>query len=405
MAGRRSGDRPFRGPATRLAVATTPVDANSTALLDRLLTALGAAANSTGGSQCLRIAMLESSLRLVAGRSVAAVGTSHDVIDLAVAGITARTCLQVAVEGRPAFPVRAPAAAALVLVQLAVNAERHTRASSVTLIPDTDAFHVAWPGVAAETRVVTARRRFDRGRWGLGFCKIAADTLGGAVYAPADRGDGTVVATLDLGLRELSLPVAAVRGGRVLKATRTWDEETGCPPGAPVPPGSRLARCLEAAPEAGDIACAGGWAVRSVGDRCWVAIPPDDVLDRARDVLDGMAHERALWDGMPEPHATRVFALAALCATRLGSPLPRVPVGAWNQRMASLAPALRLLIEVPRLNGLGALDPRIVAYLASELGEELLTDGEDLMLRIRPGYEDDEHFADLARVGDWVRLN
>jgi hypothetical protein len=336
---------------------------------------------------------------------VADVGTSHDVIDLAVAGITARTGLQVAVEGRPAFPVRAPAAAALVLVQFAVNAERHTRASSVTLIQDTNAFHVAWPGVAAETSVSTARRHADRGRWGLGFCRIAADALGAAVYPPADRGDGTVAATLDLGLRDLALPLAAVRGGRVLKATRTWGEETGCPPGAPVEAGSRLAHCLEAASATGTLACVGGWAVRRAGDRCWVAIPPDDVLDRARDVLDGMAHERALWDGMPEPHATRVFALAALCSIRLGGPLPRVPAGAWNRRMADLAPILQLPMSAPRLDGLAALDPRVVAYLATAVGTELVPDGEDLLLRIRPGCEGDERLTDLARVGDCVRLS
>src|ERR1019366_9115174 len=170
------------------------------------------------------VTMLAASLRLVAGRRVTTVGTSHDVIDLAVAGIGARTALEVHVDGRPAFPVRAPEVAALALVQLAVNAARHRR---------------------------------DRQRWGLGFCRIAADTLGGAIYPPADRGDGTVGATLELGLQDLTLPLAAIRGHRVVKATRTWDEETGCLPGAGVEPGSRLAGC-PGAPSGGP-GGGGGW--------------------------------------------------------------------------------------------------------------------------------------------------
>jgi hypothetical protein len=260
--------------------------------------------------------------------------------------------------------------------------------------------------MAAQTTVTTARRRIDRERWGLGFCRIAADTIGGAVYPPADRGDGTVAATLDLGLHDLALPLAAVRDGRVLKATRTWDEETGCPPGSPVEPGSRLAACRDATSASpGALVREDGWSARSTGELLWVAIPPDDVLERARDVLDGMGHERALWEGVPEPHLTRVFALVSLLAARLGRPLPRVPTGVWSQRMSLLARAHRLPMAVPRLDGVGALDPRLAAYLATELGTEMLVDGDDLLLRIRPGGAGDERLTPLAWVGDCVRLS
>ena len=99
-----------------------------------------------------------------------------------------------------------------------------------------------------------------------------------------------------------------------------------------------------------------------------------------------------------------MFALTALLAARLGSPLPRVPAGIWNQRMGALAAALRLPMDVPRLTALGGIDPRIAAYLAAELGSEMAVDGDDLLLRIRPGMEGDARLVDLARVGDAVRL-
>jgi hypothetical protein len=390
---------------TCLAVAVVPADPAAAVLLDGLLAAMEATADVLESTQRLRITMLAASLRLVAGRQVTTVGTSHDVIDLAVAGISARTALEVHVDGRPAFPVRAPEVAALALVQLAVNAERHTRTTSVTLVQDGEVFHLVWPGAAGPGTFATARNRRDRQRWGLGFCRIAADTLGGAIYPPADRGDGTVGATLELGLQDLTLPVAAIRGYRVVKATRTWDEETGCLPGAGVEPGSRLAACLDAASSSpGRAVNCDGWAARQVRERSWVAIPPDDVLERARDVLDGIGHERALWDGIAPPLQARVFALTALLAARLGSPLPRVPAGIWNQRMSALAAALRLPMDVPRLTALGGIDPRVAAYLAAELGSEMVAEGDDLLLRIRPGMEGDARLVDLARVGDAVRL-
>jgi hypothetical protein len=390
---------------TRLAVAVVSADPAEAVLLDGLLTAMEATANRLEGTQRLRVTMLAASLRLVAGRQVTTVGTSHDVIDLAVAGIGARTALEVHVDGRPAFPVRAPEVAALVLVQLAVNAERHTRTTMVTLVQEDEAFHVIWSGAAGPGRSATARNRRDRQRWGLGFCRIAADTLGGAIYPPADHGDGTVCATLELGLHDLTLPVAAIRSGRVAKATRAWDEETGCLPGAGVQPGSRLAACLDAASAArGRAVTCDGWTARQVRERSWVAIPPDDVLERARDVLDGIGHERALWEGIAPHLQVRVFALTALLAARLGTPLPRVPVGIWNQRMGALAAALRLPMDVPRLTALGGVEPRIAAYLAAELGSEMVMDGDDLLLRVRPGMERDARLLDLVRVGDAVRL-
>ena len=52
-------------------------------------------------------------------------------------------------------------------------------------------------------------------------------------------------------------------------------------------------------------------AARHVGDGTWISLVPETGPDRARDVLRGLEHERALWSA-PEPHATTVHALTAL---------------------------------------------------------------------------------------------
>jgi hypothetical protein len=392
--------------SARLAVATKPADPGSIVVLDLLLDVLQAAAAGLSGRRRLRVAMLAASLRLLAGRRVSTSGTSHDVLEFAAAGIRARTALQVRCVEPPPSTVHAPEVIALCLVQLAVNAERHARAAEVTLVQEEDAWHVVWPGASLPAAVDTSRRRSDRRGWGLGFCRIAADALGAAVHAPWDRGDGTVAATLELGLRDLALPLAAVRDGRVIKATRTWDEETACLPGHGIAPATRLAACVERASSSpGSVVDHEGWRARAAGGRTWVAIPPDDIVDRARDVLDGMSHEHALWEGVPEATTTTVFALTSLLAARLGTPLPRVPSAAWETGMRRVAASMGLDSRVPRFTGLGAVDPRIAAYLAAELGEELSVKGDDLMLRLRPGVGEDPRLVALTREEGWVRLS
>lgn len=375
---------------TRLVIATGDAHPECEAVLNRLLEAMEATAHAVTGAQSLRVAMLAASLRIVAGRRVDSVGTSHDVIDYAKAGITARTSLEVKVEGRPSYRVQAPEVAALVLVQFAANAERHTRTNAVTISQSDNAFHLTWPGESGHRDIVTARQRGMRERWGMAFARIAADTLGGAVYPPFDRGDGMVVATLELGLNRLALPIAAIRGNKVMKATRSWDEESGAPPGTVVTPASRVAAAVRAALDTPtQIAVTEGWWSRASHENVWVAIPPDDIMDRARDVLDGIVHERALWEGVPEPAQSRVFALASLLGAMLGNPLPRVPGDTWNRKFPELAQAFGLRMPLPAFEGIGAVDPKIVAYLASEFGDHFEVEGDELFLRVRADRLDD----------------
>ncbi|MDQ6855617.1 MAG: hypothetical protein M3Z57_00915 [Candidatus Dormibacteraeota bacterium] len=357
--------------------------------------------------QALRVAMLAASLRIVAGRDLGAPGASADVLEHACAGIASRTNLTVSVCNDRPFSVLGPEAAALVLVQLAANAERHEGAVSVHLSAARNCFSVGWRGPRRHATATTARRRGDRQRWGLGFARIAADCIGGVVHPPVSDGDGGRSAVLETGLGRLSLPLALVRDGAVHKATRAWDEETSLLPGHVVPAKTRAARCVAAAARTpGQIARLDGWSVRTCAAGTWLAIPPDGIVDRARDVLDGMVHERALWDGVPEPARSRIVALAAILGSMLGADLERVPGDTWNRRAPGLARAFGWTTPLPVFRGAGAVDPRVALFLASEFGDTLEASGDDLYLRIRPDQRDNALVRVFLSPGnDSIRLS
>ncbi len=373
----------------RLVVGTGEADPRCAHVVDALLAEIDKAVATLRRRQALRVTMLAASLRIVAGRRVGGAGTSADVLEHACAGIASRTALQVSVVPGEPFAVVAPAVAALVLVQLASNAERHDGASSVTLRAWRHCFSVEWRGSKRAAGAPTARRRTDRARWGLGFARIAADTTGGALFPPVPGAGATVSAAFETGLDRLALPLALISGGAVTKATRAWDEETALLPGSAVPCDHRAARCAAAADSApGSIAHLDGWSARTGRAGTWVAIPPDGVVDRARDVLDGMVHERAMWDGVPEPARSRIVALAAILGALLGDELVRVPGATWNRHAPHVACDYGLAMPVPVFRGAGAVDPRVALFLAMEFGEQLEADGDELYLRIRADRRD-----------------
>jgi hypothetical protein len=380
----------YRVRRSHLVVSTDEAHPLCAHALDRLLNEMDTTASSLPRRQALRVRMLAASLRIVAGRSVSTSGTSAEVLEHACAGIASRTALSVCIEEAEQFAVDAPEVAALVLVQLAANAERHDHADSLTLRAASRSFAVSWQGSPGAPGAVTARRRAERERWGLGFARIAADSIGGAVYPPTACADGVRTASLEVGLNRLALPLALIRDGGVCKATRAWDEESGLVPGAVVPAGSRTARCVAAATaRPGQPVRVEGWSARTGRDGTWVAIPPDAVIDRARDVLDGMVHERALWDSVPEPGRSRIVALAAILASMLGADLVRVPGETWNRRAPEVARAFGIAMPLPRFQGAGAVDPRVALFLAAEYGERLEADGDELYLRIAREQRDD----------------
>jgi hypothetical protein len=395
--GAAPGTSTYRVRGNRLLVNSAAVTPGCEAILGRLLDELDAAAFALGAVQSLQVRMLAASLRLIAGRLDDDTGTSDHVVHFARAGIRARTALEVLIDDSAAWMVGAAEAAALVLVQLAVNAERHAGATAVTISQSEHAFHVSWRGRCGDARVTTSRRRSERARWGLGFARLAADALGGAVYPPLDSGPGTCRSTLELGLGRLALPLAAVRRGVISKATRAWDEETGLLPGTAVIEHPRLeAACAQGHETPGTIRMLEGWCARAAGDQVWIAIPPADALDRARDVVDGIAHERAPWDGVTEPRRSRIAALAAVLASLLGTPLPRAPAGAWTQRMRTLAPLFDLRSAIPECPAPSALDPQVTVLLASEVDDSFDVAGEKVWLRVRVNARGDPLVQALA---------
>lgn len=391
----------------RLVVAGEATHPICAPLTQRLLDEIDRVTSLVPRIQALRTRMLADSLRVVAGRDVSDRGRSADVLEHACAGIASRTALGVAVDACADFPVTAASAAALVLVQLAVNAERHEAAESVILAAADRTFTMTWHASRGGGGAVTARRRAERARWGLGFARIAADAIGAVVYPPADC-EGRRVAVLETGRNQLALPLAQIRDDSVRKATRAWDEETGLTPGRALPAGSRASRCVTAAAAApGAVVVVDGWSARlTAAGATWIAIPPDTAVDRARDVLDGMIHERALWDGVPEPGRSRILAVAAILAAVLGGDLLRVPGASWNRRAPEVAAAYGLAMPLPHFDGPGAVDPRISLFLAAEFGESIDAEGDELFLRIAPQHRDDPLVrAFLAAGDDSLRLS
>ena len=383
----------------RLVVRTRPASPLCDAVLSRLLDAIDAAVEDLDGTHAQRVRILASSLRLVAGREAGGWGTTHEVIDLARAGITARTGLGVDVLTGAVRPVLAPEVAALVLVQLAVNAERHDAAERVRLEIDKTTFRVVWRRAGDDVRVMTARRQAERERWGLGFACIAADAIGGTVYPPRTLGNGQVAAILEMGMRRLALPLAAVRDGQICRATRSWDEETSLGPGAAARGTTRLAMLCAAAQRAPGRIVGDDWTARAGARETWVAVPPDDSAVRARDVVTGLIHERALADRLEEPARSTIGALGLLLATLLGEPMPRVPIATWSRRMTELGPAFRILAPIPQFDGVGAIDPRVVALLAGS-AQRFEIDGDRLWLRIREECREDAAIRVLLRPGE-----
>lgn len=371
---------------SRLVVCVEPAGPDCAALLERLLSELDSAAGAATRQRALQVRMLAASLRLVAGRIVPTGDAlmSEDVLQLARAGIETRTGLRVFTARSSSYPVPGGEAAALAVVQLAVNAERHDGADIVTIASIRGGFEVAWKGEST-ARVASARPRSDRRRWGLGFARIAADAIGGTVHAPHRHDCGGQVALVEVGAPRLTLPLAAVRDQRVVRATRSWDEETGALPGTPVTANEHvLDACARAARQPGTIVRAGSLAARSSADKTWIAVPPDDAADRARDVVDGLTHEQALVDGVAEPQRSRISAVAQLLNHALGAPLQRVGASAWTQRMHALAGPCALPMPVPAA-AVASVDPAVTALIAAEAGDGFEVEGEALWLRLRPG--------------------
>jgi hypothetical protein len=324
----------------------------------------------------LAIQMLVTALALVAGRAPVgeASGSVEDVIEYAREGIRRSVPgIEVRSELRVTASVPCPPAVALGLVQLARNAALHSGAREVTLtVTRGPTFRVEWRAAGADGRVSTSRRPDQRPRWGLGFVRLLADALGGNVTAPAPIAPGIVASSIGLGSPRFSAPIAAVRDGRVERATRAWDEETGLPPGTEVD--QRVGIAVQAAlADPGHICYSDILRARCHGALVWVAVAPQSSLGRARDVLRGIQHENTLMTA-PEPHATRIYAISTILASIVdGEPAPPVSLHIWTRDF----PAACAALGIPSAHALDSdrlryPDPRVAAFLVATLGGELL---------------------------------
>jgi hypothetical protein len=379
-------------------------------LMGRLLDELRAAAQALSGEAGLRTTVLAAGLELVAGRPVAAArGTPGDVIELALAAIRARTRgLAVQVLGPlPAAAVPAPGAIAMAVAQLAVNAQQHEGAGRVVLrVAAGPTFSVEWPSDrAVGGRVRSHRHPLRRDRWGWGYVQMVADALGAAALPPGSAGPGTDVACLGLGSAGLTLPVACVRDNRVERSTHSWDQDPGVPGFDQPAVTGLLARLVAAAAgRPGRIAYGDLYRARLVRDRTWVALAPHSGTSRALDLLRGLQHERALWSA-PEPHATRVAALATLLRVALGEPWPSVPPRAYAEDLARACASLGVDLPEP-LDAVCPPDPRVAAFLLAEVGGRLVRRGEEVFLAPPPATAGLALLRALGAAHDrWLRIN
>src|SRR5262249_61371858 len=127
----------------------------------------------------------------------------------------------------PRLTVPAPAALALAIVQLVVNAQRHEHASRVMLRVDSGpTFAVEWPTSApASVQLTSHRHALRRAGWGWGYVQMVADALGATALPPALTAPGTSGSCVSLGAPRPGLPVAVIREDRVERSTPAPDPD------------------------------------------------------------------------------------------------------------------------------------------------------------------------------------
>ncbi|HYW25433.1 MAG TPA: hypothetical protein VE953_14785 [Terriglobales bacterium] len=384
-AGRCPGTLSYQAGACHLLVAPDAPTPGLDALMGRLLDELRSAAAALTGDASLQASVLAASLALVGGRPPAAepAGTAEDVVALTAAAVRARTQdLGIQVVGPlPGVTVPAPAAIALALVQLAVNAQQHEDAERVFLrVGPGPTFAVEWPGTARPTAGVRSHRHvLRRERWGWGYVRMVADALGGAALPPGPAGHGLTGACLGLGPARLGLPVACVRDGRVERATQAWDEDPGMPRERDPVAGTLAELVAAAAEQPGLIVYRDLHRARLRRERTWIVMAPESGSTRARDLLRGLHHERALWSA-PEPHATRVSALTTLLQVAMGEPWPSAPPSVYREGLPAACAALGIEAPDPPPDVVAPPDPRAVALLLADAGGRLVRRGDEVWL-------------------------
>jgi hypothetical protein len=231
---------------------------------------------------------------------------------------------------------------------------------------------------------------------------MVADALGGVALPPGPAGPGMDGACLGLGAARLGLPLACVRDGRVERATQAWEQEGGMPAQGEPAGGALAALVAAAAIEPGRIAYRDLHRARLWRGRTWAALAPESGSSRARDLLLGLHHERALWSA-PEPQATRVAALTTLLQVAMGEPWPSAPPAVHAEVLPAACAALGVPPPAP-VDALRPPDPRAAALLLAEAGGRLVRRGDEVWLA---GADAASPLLRALRAGPdgWLRIN
>jgi hypothetical protein len=355
-------------------------DPNVAALCARLVAALQRGSEQTTSRQRLRLQMLLASLRMILGRHTPMAGSSDDVIaGLDAALELSNPPLHVDAPRGDGHACPSPLIVALALKQLATNAQRHGSATSLTIsVDDGPTFRLRWQGIPPAQPIATSRHPGRRVRWGTGFTRLAADAVGAAIYDPAVVDGETLEVTFAIqpSDRQLRLPLAVVDDSAVVvRATRSWDEETHALPGQPLNDPDAILATRRAAANRGRTAAGGPFAARSSHTGTWIALMPADVHAQALDLVAGLAHEHDLLR-VPEPHRSEALGLAAVIRNALGQTSepwdPHAVKGPFRAAAMALGVAPEAL-DIPS-NAPCAPDPLLAAFLIAELGGRPLWD-------------------------------
>lgn len=385
--GMRPGSISYLTGFGHIVVSGEEVSTDLDSLMSRLLAAIRASIWAMDTLSALRASVLAASLELVAGRPIAKedVGTSDEALIAAQSAIEARVNgIQVlTVPLTPPVDVRAPALVALAMTQFAVNANKHESATQVRLrVAPGPSFFVEWASMDAASADIDSSRHHDRrGGWGWGFIQLAADALGATAIPPGPLGRGIKGACFSLGAPRIALPLAYVADGIVRRCTTSWDQDRRLPSfGAPA--NALVEKAVAAAvAKPGEIVDIDIYRARQIGEATWICLPPEAGLERIRDVLHGLSHERTLFRA-PAPHNTIVDALVDLVGiAALDQPWPHVPLSIWTSGFEASRAALGLPVQ-PEIDCMVFPDPRITAYLLSTLDGKLLQRGENVFVAV-----------------------
>ncbi len=386
------GAAPYRLGANQLVV--NPFDPEAPparAAVDRLLRELDTAVMAVQGDEQRALAVLAASLRLVVGRTALNQGSVSDAMQLVKSAVATRLAVEVQIDAaEPDSRLQSPEVIALILTQFAVNATVHDHAGRLRLSWRDDCMlMLSWDGYTKTAGRVTARSRGDRTRWGLGFSTVAADALGAVLLLPRNTEHDTVEAGLEIGVPRLALPLALIEDNQITRLTTAWTQETTQALGtyADDPSLRHMIDTATAAP--GTIVTLHGRTARTTENQTWIAIPPDDMTDRCRDLLHGLQHERLLWNATPDPYRTRIYALAAIAQHLLEGSWNQFSAGPWQTAFAKACGNLGTAAPTIRLAALYAVDPNVCAYLLTSFGTHIRNAGDNLVIELRDDAGDD----------------